>query len=278
MDQAETLRRIMEDRQAASDPEPTQAGPPTSTVFSVCSARPGAGKSLVATHLASLWARAGSRVLLANSGWNGSDLAPLDAYEQGSDARFLKPWESRLLAARLSPDFLRASRDTGLLESGVAARLAKLGESAERLILECGAEETFGEGGPIHRPSWQHVIVLTPDCLAAAQALLSHLRREAGVSRARIVLNQVKGAREGRRLFNGLARSAIRRGEVQLEYLGSIPRDEKIPATLSAGKSLIDCYPGASATACLRLMHKRLDVSARRPAGSIGNRADRVYG
>lgn len=266
MDQAETLRRLMESRLTPG--EGAEAGTPkVPRVITVMSAGRNGGKSLVAGHLAALLARSGRRVVLANSLWSSAlPVALDDVLKPGAslDGRYLSTVEERLRAAYVSPDFFRARQDTGTVDQGLARALELAGFEADDVVIETGMAQAVEEAGIVPRPGFINVMVLTPgdESIGGAHSLLAHFRREAGITAMSVVVNRTESLAQGRSVFKALAEAAIRLVDMRLEYLGCLPEDEKISLALSRREFLIDLYPGASASDCLRLVHKRLEAGS----------------
>jgi flagellar biosynthesis protein FlhG len=143
------------------------------------------------------------------------------------------------------------------------------------ILMDAGAG--IGEGVlSLHHPSFESLVVLTPEptSLTDAYSLIKLLRNQAGLRRFGVTVNQVTDGRHGLRVLQNLKDVAARfLADVELEYLGHCPRDEKITMSVLKRKILIDLDEGAPSVACLELIAKRLSsklqASRGHEAGSV---------
>jgi flagellar biosynthesis protein FlhG len=121
----------------------------------------------------------------------------------------------------------------------------------------------------LHNPAWSSVVILTPEptSLADAYGLIKLLRRDRGVRHVSVIVNQVTEARDGLLTFQRLRDVAARFVDIQLEYLGHCPKDEKFAQSVVRRKILLDSFGEASATRAtvavraLELLAKRIRES-----------------
>ena len=99
----------------------------------------------------------------------------------------------------------------------------------------------------LHQPEFESVVVLTPEptALTDAYGLIKLLRRQVGIKRASVIVNQVTDGREGTQTFQKLKDVAAKFVDVQLEYLGHWQRDEKITTGVIKRKILLDLDAGS---------------------------------
>lgn len=105
------------------------------------------------------------------------------------------------------------------------------------------------------------VVVLCdePASLTDAYALIKVLSREYGVQRVQVVANMVRGADDGRRLFEKLARVTGRFLDVPLNYMGMVPMDEHMRQAVRRQKAVVDAWPGSRATAAFKNLARVAD-------------------
>lgn len=109
-------------------------------------------------------------------------------------------------------------------------------------------------------PNHHQLVIVTPDpaSLESSYGLIKFLKRRGGASRVSVIVNQVTDGREGLLIFQKLRDVAVKFLDVQLEYLGHCPYDEKFAQSILKRKILLDLYPGAPSVASLELLAKRL--------------------
>jgi flagellar biosynthesis protein FlhG len=281
MDQANTLRQLMRERAALDSLAPSDTGP-APKVFTLASGKGGVGKSLLAANLGALLARSGFRTLLVDG---DTGLANLDIL-LGLPVEN-RPTLEHVLEGRASlkdaivgvePNLWLIPAATGLLElrsHGPETRLRLLEIfkdcpwEMDAIVIDAGA----GIGGNVlslQHPSFDNLVVLTPDptSLADAYSLIKIARRDAGVRRFGIAVNQVTDGRHGLSVFQKLKDVAARFSDAELEYLGHCPRDEKIATSVLKRKILLDLDQGAPSVACLELIAKRLGARCKADLGS----------
>jgi flagellar biosynthesis protein FlhG len=119
----------------------------------------------------------------------------------------------------------------------------------------------------------QHVIVVIcdePASLTDAYALVKVLSRNHGVSRFRVVANQVRSAGSGQELFNRFERVTARFLDVMLEFAGEIPEDELLRRSVREQRPVFDAYPGSPAARAFKKLAARADTWPV-PPGPRGN-------
>ena len=119
----------------------------------------------------------------------------------------------------------------------------------------------------------QHVIVVIcdePASLTDAYALVKVLSRNHGVSRFRVVANQVRSAGSGQELFNRFERVTARFLDVVLEFAGEIPEDELLRRSVREQRPVFDAYPGSPASRAFKKLAARADTWPV-PPGPRGN-------
>ena len=114
------------------------------------------------------------------------------------------------------------------------------------------------------------VICDEPASLTDAYALVKVLSRSHGVSRFRVVANQVRSQGAGQELFNRFERVTARFLDVVLEFAGEIPEDELLRRSVREQRPVFDAYPGCPASRAFKKLAARADTWPV-PPGPRGN-------
>lgn len=292
-DQADTLRKMM-----LRAPSPSRlGGSPTGLsgprVLTVSSGKGGVGKSCLVANLGATLARSGQRVLLVDG---DAGLANLDILMGlPSDAGRATLEQVLEGSARLQDAIVGVEPNLWLIPSrsgwmdyrtpdsarGAAARarLATLLDDnpweMDLVLIDVGAG--IGEDVlSMHHPSFETVVIVTPEptSFADGYALIKMIRRERGICRVRVLVNQVTDGREGQRIFQKLKDVASQFSDVQLEYLGHWERDEKVPRSVMKRKILLDLDEAASSLPSLDLIAKRVVTVAAEKSGHVSLRRE----
>lgn len=96
------------------------------------------------------------------------------------------------------------------------------------------------------------VVCDEPASITDAYALIKVLCRERGVDRVQVVANMVRGANEGRALYEKLARVCERFiGDVSLNYLGAVPHCDWLRMSVQRQQAVVRAYPGSPSARAL---------------------------
>jgi flagellar biosynthesis protein FlhG len=239
-------------------------------VMTVASGKGGVGKSCVSANLGAALARSGLRVLLVDGDFGLANLDILLGVQPAATLEQVLKGEARIQDAivGVEPNLWLLPAGSGLLDyrdapTEVKGRLMSLFErfpwEMDLVLLDAGAgiqENVLS----LHNPVFESTVVLTPEptSLTDAYGLVKLLRREIGVTRVSVIVNQVTDAREGRQVFQNLKEVAARFIDVEFDFLGHIQKDEKITQAVMKRKILLDLDPGAPSAQCLELIAKRV--------------------
>ncbi|MBL7716710.1 MAG: P-loop NTPase [Bdellovibrionales bacterium] len=266
MDQADTLRRLMQFHGKKITPAPRLRQP----VYVFSSGKGGVGKSVCVSHLGAQLARQGLRVLLVDGDFGLANLdillniQPVATFEEVVSGQasmkealigvepnlWLLPSGSGWLEARAwAPDF--REKLVGLFEAcpwEMDVILVDSGAGIHESVLS------------LHQHEVNSVVLLTPEPTAFADAygLIKTLNRVKEIRDFKIVVNQVASEAEGEEIFNkfqGVCRKFL---EVNLQFFGSICRDEKVTQAVMKRKILLDLDMRASAVQGLERISRRL--------------------
>ncbi|MEQ1814188.1 MAG: P-loop NTPase [Candidatus Nitrotoga sp.] len=89
------------------------------------------------------------------------------------------------------------------------------------------------------------VVDATASGITESYALIKRLVLENARSRFEILVNKVGGEQAALRVFENMAKVARRNLAARLEYLGYIPRDDKLKHAAQLGKPVIEMFPNA---------------------------------
>lgn len=119
----------------------------------------------------------------------------------------------------------------------------------------------------------QHVIVVIcdePASLTDAYALVKVLSRNHGVSRFRVLANQMRIPGAGAELFHRFERVTARFLDVVLEFAGEIPEDDYLRRSVREQRPVCEAYPSSPASRAFKKLAARADTWPV-PPGPRGN-------
>lgn len=108
------------------------------------------------------------------------------------------------------------------------------------------------------------VVVVSPEptSLTDSYALIKVLFTRYQEKEFKILVNSVRDASEGMRVFKRLAVAAEKYLQVSLDYLGYLVRDEAVPKAVMAQKSFVDFFPQAEVSRNLLSVAEKLQEEA----------------
>lgn len=92
------------------------------------------------------------------------------------------------------------------------------------------------------------VMDATVSGITESYALIKKLALESACLQFEIVVNRVADERAAKQVFDNIAKVALRKLSVRLEYLGCIPRDDRFKHACRYGAPLSEAYPAAVST------------------------------
>lgn len=235
--------------------------------IAVFSARPGCGATTIAVNLAAALAACGRRVLLVDEHFGPGNAAGLLGARSGLELRHALTGESSLSSViRVWPSGLM------LLPAAAGARaLGRMSPSArgqavdalgiadawcDVVVVDALAPAT-GCHALLGAVTQETLIVLQPDPVSITQAyvLMKRLRRDYGIERFRVLLNRASARSRADRAAANLTQAARGFLEAELDYAGSVPReDDRVIEAAARSQPLVEAAAGSEAATALKAL------------------------
>jgi flagellar biosynthesis protein FlhG len=112
------------------------------------------------------------------------------------------------------------------------------------------------------------IVVASPEptSLTDAYAIIKILHQNHAKKYFRLLVNMVRDPQEGREVYHRLNHATDRFMNLNIEYLGYILRDEKLPDAVKQQKAFTTLYPHSPASKCLAALAEKLCQD--QPAGN----------
>ncbi|HRX90625.1 MAG TPA: AAA family ATPase [Steroidobacteraceae bacterium] len=161
---------------------------------------------------------------------------------------------------------------TQLEHAGLVHAFSELATQVDVLLVDTAAG--IGNSVLTFAQAAQQILVVIcdePASLTDAYALIKVLSRDQGVTQFRIVANRIRSAGDGARLFDKLARVADRFLDVVLDYVGEIPEDDYLAASVREQRPVVSTYPTTKAAIALKKLARTADTwpVAESPRGHV---------
>jgi len=104
------------------------------------------------------------------------------------------------------------------------------------------------------------IVVASPEptSLTDAYAIIKVLHQNHAKNRFRLLVNMVRDPQEGREVHQRLNQATDRFLNLNIEYLGHVLRDERLPEAVRQQKALTTLYPRSPASRCLAAIAEKL--------------------
>ncbi|MCZ6749850.1 MAG: MinD/ParA family protein [SAR324 cluster bacterium] len=282
MDQASTLRQIVNARKAA---EPLPPGPDRGQmrVIAITSGKGGVGKTNIVVNLCIALTKLGRRVLLLDGDMGLANvdvllgLTPkytlehvLKGQKGINDIVLEGPHGIRLLPS--SSGMSELSEMNFEQQMFLFRELSQLDEQIDYLFIDTGA----GVSSNVLRfnASANEILVIAnsePTSITDAYALMKLLSIKYHIRDFGLVANSVQSDREGLAVYNRLNAVCRQFLQVNLSYVGSVPFDQSVRKAVRRQRPVIDLYPFSPAGKSITNLAASLDASlltqADSPAG-----------
>ena len=237
-------------------------------VIAVTSGKGGAGKTNVSVNLSVALARLGRRTMLVDCDVglaNANILLGLEAAqglaEVTQQARGLadvsRPGPCGMMLVPGHSGIGMGAGLTGDARTQLAAAFRPYADDIDDVIVDTGGG-LAEEGLSLVAASDLVLLVVTnePTSFMDAYATLKAMSVLHGCSRFGIVTNRVRGAADGRALFDRFERIVEQFLPVHLDHLGSIPEDPYLRDAVFAKRCCVEAFPSAPASAAFARLAK----------------------
>jgi flagellar biosynthesis protein FlhG len=240
-------------------------------VIAVTAGKGGVGKSNVAINLALALAGQGRKILLldADLGLANVDIMlglyaryNLSHVLQGtchlSDIMLTGPNNIKVIPAASGTDYM--TQLSAVQHAGIIDSFNELTDEFDYMIIDtaAGISDTVLS---FTRSSQEVIIVICdePTSLTDSYALIKVMCQRFGWNHFHVLANMARSNREGREIFNKLYHVAERFLDLHLDFLGSVPFDEKVHDAVKKQKPLLMLYPGSQASKSFQQLAKVVD-------------------
>ncbi len=265
-DQAHTLRRIFEGSGSPKYPQ----------VLSVTSGKGGVGKTSIVVNMAILLASKGNRVLVldADLGLANIDvmlgLTPkyniqhvLDGQCSLEDIILEGPKGIRIIPA--SSGIQELSDLTHEQQMCLMNSLDYFDQDIDYMFIDTGAG--ISRNVMYFNAAAQRILVVCtpePTSITDAYALIKVLRKQYGIKRFDLIVNNVSSKVEGDQVSRQLTMVCERfLGDVALEILGTIPTDRNFSECIKGQKAFVGVHPNGEAAVRLERIANRIEHTSR---------------
>ena len=247
------------------------SAPTPINVIAVTSGKGGVGKTNVSVNLAVSMASQGKSVVLfdADLGLANVDIAlglkpEYDIRHVISGERTLEevlvdgPKGVKIVPA--SSGVAEMANLSAEQQAGLVRAFSELSMPVDTLIVDTGAGIepavlTFAS-------ACQEIIVVIcdePTSITDAYALIKVLNKDCGVQRFQVLANMVDNETQGRQLFEKISRVADRFLDINLGYVGAIPRDDYLRKAVQQQSPVVQSFPRSQSAKALMKLAKTVD-------------------
>lgn len=233
-------------------------------VIAVTSGKGGVGKTNVSINLACQLARLGRRVLLMDADLGLANVDILLGLRSGNNLSHVLAGESQLKDILIPGPFgitiipaasgvRQMAEMTPAQHAQLVRSFAALQDEYDVLIVDTAAG--ISDSVITFSRASQYVLVVVteePTSLADAYGLIKVLNRDAGITRFKVLCNMSGGELQARKVFERLCDVAERFLDVNLVWVGAIPRDEFLLKAVALQRAVSDLYPAADASQAFR--------------------------
>lgn len=264
IDQAQGLRRY--------DAVPEGMPRPPPKVIAITSGKGGVGKSTVSVNLGTALAMSGKKTLLLDGDMSLANvdvllgLTPRHNLSHVLEGRCtledtLLEGPCGLMVIPASSGKKKMAELTRSENAGIVNAFSDFKRPVDVLLVDTGAG-IADSVLTLSAASQEIIVVVTndPASITDAYALIKVLSREHGVNRVQVLANQVANLGEAREMFAGLERVCEKFLNVTLCFLGAIPYDEWLKASIRKQRAVVELYPSAPSSIAFQALAKRTEA------------------
>ena len=242
----------------------------TPCTLCVTSGKGGVGKTSFTVNFAIALTRSNSRVLVIDGDMGLANVDVLlrlsvksnirDILESGANPRqaliFARPNLAILPGSSGVPEMVTLGERE---QKRLAGFLNDVSSDFDYVLIDTAA----GIGSSVlwyNRFADHNIFILSPDptSMTDAYALIKLLSRDHGINRFNLVLNSVRGVREGEHTVTTIQRVTQRFLNLELFHLGSIPEDKAVQRAVLDQVPFIEQAPGSKAARAVRDLAERV--------------------
>lgn len=266
-DQAEGLRRLL-----AED---------FVRIVTLTSGKRGAGKTSVLINLAVALARRGKQVMILDEHQGQHSVVGMlgltPYYSLAHVLRREHTLEQVMLSGPEGIGVVPSGKSVQALANISAADLEWLAASFSQLahpvdvVLVDAIAGVAGNVLPLSLAAQELVVVVDPQASSVTQAyaLIKVLNQGFARRNFHIVVNRAASPEEAGVVFNNMAKVASRFLRVSLDFMGSVPQDEKMHRATQLGRTVVDAFPASAAAQSFRDLAEKIEQWPR-PGGEQG--------
>ncbi|MDR1689598.1 MAG: MinD/ParA family protein [Clostridiales bacterium] len=268
VDQAESLRNIVKQRQEVIQPPKVQV---TSRVITVTSGKGGVGKSNFTANLGISLSKTGKRVVIIDADFGLANIEVLfGIIPQYSLANVLSGQKELKDIISEGPHGVKfLSGGSGLRDLAninerqmtyIIEKLSYLDSVSDIILIDTGAGISDSVLNFV-KASKEAVIITTPEPTSVTDgyAIIKAVRESNGdMPEIKVIINRVDDSKEGFEIFDKISKVAKRFLEVDLTNLGYIPYDNNVIRAVKSQQPLIMTYPNSEASKAIEAIAGRL--------------------
>lgn len=243
-------------------------------VITVASAQAGLGATSVTINLASALARAGQQVLILDEHVSHNNVAhsfdinlTLDLLHAVRGERSMRDIVFPVSDGLNLMSVARAVRSQTTLSMQEIDRLPGCLVEATRdqdIVLVDADSAGYPHLSASLAAEQPPLLVLTPapDAITESYRLIKRMARQQGRRSFMVVVNRARDERSARAVYRNLAQVAQDHLQVQVEYLGQVPFDERLANATRSCQPVWEAFPGAPSARAFDALARRLDSRA----------------